>query len=73
MSLSTPNECSSNTHQHVWTSRRAQIAIVILLVTVGVALRVANLDGVAFRSPDERNYTAEANTLLQQGSAAFLC
>jgi 4-amino-4-deoxy-L-arabinose transferase-like glycosyltransferase len=71
MLLSTPNECSRNTHQHAWVSRRAQIAIVILLVMAGVALRVANLDGVAFRSPDERNYTAEANTLLQQGSAGF--
>jgi 4-amino-4-deoxy-L-arabinose transferase-like glycosyltransferase len=48
-----------------------QIAVVILLVAVGVALRMANLDGVEFRSPDERNYTAEAGTLLRQGTAGF--
>ena len=71
MPSSTPNECGSNTHPHVWASRRGQIAIVILPVALGVALRIANLEGVAFRSPDERNYTAEANTLLQQGSTGF--
>jgi 4-amino-4-deoxy-L-arabinose transferase-like glycosyltransferase len=71
MPSTTPIVDSSDPPQRIWTSRRGQLAIVVLLVALGVVLRVANLDGVAFRSPDERNYTAEANTLLQQGTAGF--
>jgi 4-amino-4-deoxy-L-arabinose transferase-like glycosyltransferase len=65
------NECASDARQPAWASRRVQLAIVILLVAAGVALRVENLDGIAFRSPDERSYTAEAGMLLQQGATGF--
>ena len=71
MASSTLNECACDARQPAWASRKVQLAIVILLAAVGVALRVENLDGIAFRSPDERNYTAEAGMLLEQGMAAF--
>ena len=71
MTSSTLNESVSDARQPAWASRRVQLAIVILLVAIGVALRVSNLDGVVFRSPDERHYTAEADMLLQQGTACF--
>ncbi len=53
----------------VWRKIENQLAFLLVMIALGVVLRIANLDGVVNRSPDERNYTWEAATLLQQGSA----
>ena len=44
---------------------------IAVLLCLGIGLRVANLNNVAGRSPDETNYTRQANTLLQEGSAGL--
>lgn len=51
-------------------TRLGRIAIAVLLC-LGIGLRVANLGIVTGRSPDETNYTRQANTLLQEGSAGL--
>jgi 4-amino-4-deoxy-L-arabinose transferase-like glycosyltransferase len=71
MTFSTLRKCVNDVRQPAWAIRWVQLAIVILLVTVGVALRVENLNGITFRSPDEHNYTSEAGALLEQGVAVF--
>jgi ABC-type transporter Mla subunit MlaD len=40
------------------------------VVLLGTLLRVASLDGVSRRTPDEYTYTDQANVLLDMGTAA---
>src|SRR5690349_16406410 len=44
---------------------------VTLLLCLGIGIRLANLNIVTGRSPDEHNYTLQANILLQEGSAGL--
>lgn len=44
---------------------------VAVLLCLGIGLRLANLSIVTGRSPDETNYTRQANTLLQEGAAGL--
>lgn len=43
----------------------------MIVIALGAVLRIVNLNGVLQRTPDERNYTWEAATLLQQGAAGI--
>jgi hypothetical protein len=45
------------------------IATIAALLCLGAALRVANLSNVTLRSPDEREYSIQAKTLLRRGQA----
>jgi 4-amino-4-deoxy-L-arabinose transferase-like glycosyltransferase len=44
---------------------------VAVLLCLGIGVRLANLNIVTGRSPDETNYTRQANTLLQDGTAGL--
>ena len=46
-----------------WTVQAILIAVILL----GTAVRIANFGGVTFRSPDERTYTAHALGILKNG------
>jgi len=48
-----------------------QIVLMVMLVVTGVGLRLFNLQATGTRTPDERNYTMEANILRQSGSEGF--
>jgi hypothetical protein len=54
-----------------WRNRTLQLATLLLLVCLGVSLRLAALDGVVRRTPDERAYTQAAKVLLAQGAAGM--
>src|SRR5262245_42324530 len=51
-------------------SRLGCVAVTLLLV-LGSWIRVRNLDVSPGRSPDESNYTAQANRLLREGQAGL--
>jgi hypothetical protein len=53
-----------------WRGRRPQRGLLALVVLLGTLLRVASLDGVTRRTPDEYTYTDQANILLDMGTAA---
>jgi 4-amino-4-deoxy-L-arabinose transferase-like glycosyltransferase len=44
-----------------------QLVLLALLLCLAAVLRVANLDNVTLRTPDERVYTRQANAWLQSG------
>jgi 4-amino-4-deoxy-L-arabinose transferase-like glycosyltransferase len=52
----------------IWRTRSFQLALLAVLVFFGTMIRIADLSGVDTRSPDERYYTWQANTLLDQGT-----
>lgn len=47
------------------------IAASVLLLCAGIGLRLANLNNVSTRSPDERTYAWEAGVVAQKGTAGF--
>ena len=51
-----------------WFDRRGKLILLAVLVCVGAWIRVANLQGVTDRSPDEAYYTWQVNTLLDHGT-----
>lgn len=50
---------------------RLELIALATLLCLGSAIRVANLGIETGRSPDETNYTAQANTVLQHGTAGL--
>jgi hypothetical protein len=50
---------------------RLGCTVVAVLLCLGIGIRLANLNIVTGRSPDETNYTRQANTLLQDGTAGL--
>src|SRR4051812_7645255 len=47
------------------------IAAIVGLLSLGIWLRVTNLDNVAFRSPDEQTYTRQAIVVLNEGTGGI--
>jgi dolichyl-phosphate-mannose-protein mannosyltransferase/tetratricopeptide repeat protein len=54
-----------------YLQKRLGLAAGAALLCLGIGLRLANLSIVTGRSPDETNYTRQANTLLQDGTAGL--
>jgi tetratricopeptide (TPR) repeat protein len=50
------------------TRRPVEIAAIIALLSLGIWLRLTNLGNITSRSPDERIYTRQANTVLKYGN-----
>ena len=50
---------------------RLGCVVLTILLCLGIGLRLANLSIATGRSPDETNYTAQAMTLLKDGSAGL--
>ncbi len=48
-----------------------QLVLMAILLSLAATLRVANLDNVTSRTPDERVYTHQANVWLQSGRAGL--
>lgn len=51
--------------------RRIQIALFLLVVLAGALFRLANLQNVGRRSPDERVYSWEAAAIAEEGTAGL--
>ena len=49
----------------------AGIAAIVGLLSLGIWLRITNLDNVSFRSPDEQTYTRQARVVLNEGTTGL--